>query len=363
MSSVITTKTWTVLANQRRAYTTLVDQIGYFAFTNLTQLLAAGWTVKFTSTGIVGPTNSSDTTNRIAAVANFATRATIAAAAQSWFVVQNGDSMQLLFTYQGATDDIMRISYSEIGFTLAGTTTQQPTAADEMVITLGNTVVNATTSLDRVMTIWTTSDAKAWSCALFRAGALVSILGMEKITSLCATGVYALSYVGYRYLTGAITTSATAGANGPVGGIPNVAIGAATYSGAMARVITAGSGRNIRVGGGEINVAPAVGTILTIATTFNSNTPALSGGAASPLIPIYWSGEKAANTDGLLGYPIDWWQMKTSSLTTPALGDFVPAYEIGDTIGVTPVRSNWLVCLGAAMVRPWKAAAVSLEIT
>lgn len=361
MTAPITTKNWTIDANKRNAYVSLVGMVGWFAYEHLTSLLAAGWVVKWTSDGTNGPASAGDNTNLFTGAADFATRATIAAAAQAYFVVENTANVELMITYQGASDDIARISFSPTGFTLAGTPTHQPTASDEMVVMTGTSVVNATTSADRVMTIWTTDDTMHWSFALFRQSTLINVVGVEFVNSLCGSGVFAVPYVGYRFTNCSRQQNAAIGR--PTAGPDSTAFGSASWLGIAARVFTAAASRVTRVGAGELIVNTNAGNVNSADSLFNSTTPALQG-ASSPAIPIIWSGERAANLDGLLGYPVDWWQMVTSVITTPALGDFVPGYEVGDTPGVSPAspRSNWFVSLGSAMIRPWKNAAATLEI-
>lgn len=365
-------KTWTVTPNLRRAYVSLLDETSWLLYQNKAAMKLAGWTVRSSCNGVTGPANGSDTTDRWASEANVVTRATVAAAAQSWVVMQNADSVQVLLTFQGASDDIARIAFSPAGlYILAGTTTQQPTAADEIVVSAGNSLVNATTSLDRVMSIWTSSDTKQWCFAIFRSSTLLNYIGVEKINNLCypaaifGTGTVEIPYAGFRHTVvsrlgtvGAILNSASA-----------TALGAAGWTGQAGRVFTLATSRTNRFGGGYIINQSTAGSnvngdTLDITSCFFSTIPAMQGGlgGGSPLLPIYWSGEKAANLDGLVGYPIDWWQMVTSALTTPALGDFVPGYDPADTPGVTAVRSNWLVALGAACVRPWRNAGATLEI-
>lgn len=360
------TTTPAIAPNVRNAYVSLLDMLSWFAFENFEHMRANGWAIKWTCDGVTGPANAGDATNRILARANFQTQAAVAAAAQSWFVLQ-GTDVQILFTYQGATADICRISYSPgKNFAIAGTATHQPTAADEVVIMAATSVVNNTASLDRVMSIWST--ATMWSCALFRNNAFVNIIGVEKITSLCSvrevnpifSGAVTPPYVGYRYTTAVI--SVTAGT--VLGGPSAVAIGAAGWAGTAARIYT-NAAQNTRVGGGFIVRPPTTpGDALILSdSTFNSENPALQNSAGHALIPPYWCGERAANRDGFLGVPIDWWVAYTQSLTSPPSGaDFYPGWDPGDDPDVDPPRARWVVALGVAMLRPWRDAAVVMEI-
>ena len=365
MSSPQLAKAWTITPNERLVYVSLIATLGWFIYTNKTKLKAVGWTCKFSSDGITGPASGADATDRIASATDFATRATIAAAAQSWIVLQNADGLQIMFAFMGATDDVARVSYSPGGlFALAATTTQQPTATDEVIVSLSNSLINSGLSADRVMSIWCSNDTKHWSCAIFRSSAIVNIIGIERIQSYCGTGVFVpVPYVGYRYTT--TPHRSTAVTPGPTAGYGATALEAAGYLGMIARVFTGAAFRKIRVGSGIMAISFSTASTIVLssgADTFSAGSGAL-GATQYPMIPLYFCGEKSANVDGLLGSPIDWWQVLSSSLSSPALADFAAGYESTDTPGVSPERSNWFVVLGTAMVRPWRDAAVSLQIT
>lgn len=352
MTQALLTQAWTVTPNVRNTYASLNDMMSWWIYNNHVAIKAK-WTLKWTSDGTTGPANAGDNTDRLTDKTKCATRGANAASAQSYAVYSNADGVQMLITYQGATDDVCRISYSkDDGFTLAGTTTNQPTAADEVVNSASQ--IGNGTSLDRVMSIWVRDDGKAWSCATFRSGTLQSLLGVEKVTSLATVRVtnpiYSVPYVLYRYTT--LTRGTTAGL--PTGG---AASNAATVAGAQARVYT-DSERTITLGGGELLVAAAAGSIT--GNIMQVDKPAAQNGAATPLLPIFWSGPKAANTDGFFAQPIDWWQGIASSTAIPAQADPFPGYDPGDdTNGAA--RSNWLMALGSCVVRPWRNAAATME--
>lgn len=358
------TKNWTISPNLRRPFTTLIDQMGWFFYENKTKLLASGWTVKFTSNGVTGPANGADTTDRWTSISTIATRATAAAAPQSWAVLQNADGLQILFTYQGATDDVGRISYSPGGlFTLAGTTTHQPTATDEVATCNATSLVNATTSQDRVMSIWTTTDTKHWSVAISRANTLLHVIGVEAVTSYCGVNVFVVPYIGYRHNTFTLYNNPTFGTVTPITAVPSSpAFGAANHLSTHARVFTNAASRIVRVGAGWIEVSGiADGFTRTYNDVFfNDIYPALQGSRGAPCYPLIWSGERAANLDGILGSPIDWWLQHTNQTGVPARGNMLPGFDVGDNPSTDPVRSNWCVAFGNAMVRPWKDAAAAM---
>lgn len=365
-------KNWTVSPNVRQAFTTLIGVSGWYAYENKTRMLAVGWTVKFTSNGATGPASGADTTDRITSAATFNVRATVAASPQSWYVLQNADGIQILFAYQGATDDIIRISYSQGGlFTLAGTTTHQPTATDEIVMSTAATIVNATTSLDRVMSIFCASDTTAWRCVLFRSGVQISCLSLDKVTRIAPSTTLTVPYIFGNFIklnreifnddgAGAVTTPT----------YPEMqvaAIGAATFRGWGGRVFTLAVSRVCRMYGASVFGAGDGGTNSNTMATGSiyqvmTNTFCASlGGTGALCWPIIVWGEKTANLDGPWATVIDWIQVVTTSLTIPATGVFVPGLHVGDNPISAPARTNWFVALGAAAVWPWKDASPVLE--
>lgn len=362
------TKNWTISPNLRRPYTSLIDQVGWLFYENKTKLLAAGWTVKFSSNGITGPANGADTTDRLTSIGTIATRATVAAAPQSWIALQNSDGLQVLFAYQGASDDIARITYSHGGlFTLAVTTTHQPTATDETFVITSTSLVNAATSADRVMSIWTTPDTQHWSFVLSRSDVVINAIGVERVTSYCGVNVFDVPYIGYRHTVFLLF-------NNP-GGLSGTGItpittpydvlgvyGGANFRGTIARVFTSAVSRINRIHGGWIEIAhlPDGFTRTYNDIFFNDIYPALQGSRGAPCYPIIWSGERVANLDGILGSPIDWWICHTNQSGVPTRSNMLPGFDIGDNPSTDPVRSNWCVAIGNAMVRPWKDVAAAM---
>ncbi len=176
-------KTWKQLLTagvpgQRLAFTTTVLDISQqFAF-RLKDYLVNGnsttkYTVKWTCTGITGPTNSADNTDRITSAATWITQATIAGSPQAFWVLTGQFGEQVMLAFQGSSADIMRVSFSPGGlFVLAGTTTNQPTATDEQVVCATNSVVASTASADRILQCWIRDDGKGFRYAVYRTGAL-----------------------------------------------------------------------------------------------------------------------------------------------------------------------------------------------
>jgi hypothetical protein len=149
------------------------------------------YTMKCSASGGVGPTNLSDNTDRITNAAAWTPRATVAAASQAWFMLQDAFGAQVLVAFQGGSDDVWRISFSPGGlFVLAGTTTHQPTATDEQVVLATTTIVGSTASADRILHIWARDDAKGFRVAIFRSNAVVApIFCIEEFNSAPVTGI------------------------------------------------------------------------------------------------------------------------------------------------------------------------------
>lgn len=184
------TRSWAagMLVNQRITFVSLLTMLGTFVVGITNQAIAKGFTCAGSCNGVTG---AMDGVNRCTTAAGFATRATIAGAAQSWIVITAANGVQTLFTYQGASDDIARISCSPGGlFVAAGTPANQPTATDELVGTSGVTLINATASADRVFDVWIDSAANCWRAAIFRQAVLVGqLIGVEIIDSSQLIGV------------------------------------------------------------------------------------------------------------------------------------------------------------------------------
>src|SRR5262245_20319881 len=123
------------------------------------------YTVLWSSSGGTGPTNANDHTDRLTSPTAWTPPATAATASQAWVVLVGGSGEQILFAFQGATDDVMRVAYSPGGlYTLAATTTNQPTATDEQLVIGGasNSIVNNATSTDRILHLWVRDDGKGF---------------------------------------------------------------------------------------------------------------------------------------------------------------------------------------------------------
>lgn len=373
MTAPITQKNWTVTPNQRRNYTSLADQVGYWALTNKTALLASTWTVKWTSNGTTGPSGAGDTTDRITAVTDFATRATIDNAAQSYFVLQNPEGVQLLITYQGGTADIALIAYSPGGlYTLAGTTTFKPTAADEIQVHGAKSVVGSSTTEPRITHVWCAADGTGWRAAIFGSSTIRSVMMVEKATRIAPSTTFIIPYVSgtFQRMSRVVNQSDFPGL-GPMqfGGNAYQTLGTANSWGFFARVFTASVSRSVRMFAltyiGSTNATLSTPEYSGQPATLTASTYCASMGGTGVLCwPMHLTAETTVNLDGPWATMVDWFQGVTTSPSSPAQQDQIPGYEVGDVPNVSPPspRTNWWVALGAAGIWPWKNAALVMEV-
>lgn len=189
MTTPAYTRTWiqkltTGTPGARIAYVSLIDTMQNYVFGVKAFLLANGCTLLWSASAGTGPANSADHTDRIAAAGDFAPRGASSGNSQGWFILTTGTGAQLMICYQGASDDIARISYSPGAlFALAGTTNQQPTATDECLISSAVTLIGAATSADRVWHGWATADGKNCRFMLYRGAVVIgSSWGLELFT-------------------------------------------------------------------------------------------------------------------------------------------------------------------------------------
>jgi hypothetical protein len=175
------TKTWVITPNNRITFVSLNDTMARYLFGIKAFLKTNGYTVIGSSNGVAA---GMDAVDRWVTFSNVTTRGTAAATVQSWIVLRDGNGADILITYQGASDNIARISFSPGQlFVAAGTPTQQPTATDEQVVTSAADLINATASVDRVWHGWVSNDAKFCRFAIARAGAWVGrSWGIENFT-------------------------------------------------------------------------------------------------------------------------------------------------------------------------------------
>jgi hypothetical protein len=167
-------RSWQFSVNNRIGFTSLNATMAAYLFGLKNFLVGTmGYAVKYTCDGTTGPSSSSDHTDRWTDATKTTTRGSTSGSAQSFAVLTDGDGVDFMLTYQGASDDIARFSYSQGAlFTPAGTANQQPTATDEAVALSGTSLINSTASGDRVWHAMATTDRKNWRAFICRGRAV-----------------------------------------------------------------------------------------------------------------------------------------------------------------------------------------------
>lgn len=310
------TQTWTISPNNRYVFVSVLGAMGALMY-SWTQFLITtmGWTCKGSCDGTTG---AMDGVNRITAANKWATRNNGAAGAMSWIVLTDGAGVNWCYSFNSASDDIVRLAHSTGGnYVAAGTPAQQPTATDECFDAASGTWVNATASLDRVWHMWGNSDKKMARLAVIRSNALVAAIVTEKFTSALQ------SPASFSLATGGGTAGAVHGFYNLVvagnAGLPCNSSGYSASNGLLARVHAGGADINFKGGvAGESFVACWMNN--TGGNYFPAEKPALQGGVGELLFPANYGGV-LSGADGKLGNPIDWWYAWTTSSAVPALGD------------------------------------------
>lgn len=184
MSLPTLVKTYTFSNNNRISFVSLNDTMARYLFGIKNFLVATmGWTVKYTCDGTTGPTSGADHTDRWATFSNAATRGANGTTAQSFAVITDGNGCDLLLAYEGGSDDIALVAWSNGGlYTPAGTSNQKPTATDEGIMMSAISIIGATASLDRVWHIQASTDNKIFRTHIFRSSTFLYGFGMELVT-------------------------------------------------------------------------------------------------------------------------------------------------------------------------------------
>lgn len=279
-----------MLVNQRITFVSLLGTMGAYIAGICNQAIAKGFTCSGSSNGTTG---AMDGVNRCTTAAGFATRATIAGAAQSWIVIRAANGAQTLFAYQGASDDIARVSCSPGGLFVASVTpTNQPTATDELVGGSAVSLINGTASLDRVFTVWVDSTANMWRAAIFRQGIVAGpLIGTELFDSSPLVGVTCSPSVWHFFHVG-----------GSLGGMANRN---ATYNASSTGGLCRTSGSVQTQLGGGVHVGNA-------SLTNDSGVLLTANGSVYAHRPItLWS--TTAGCVGYVGNRIDWYDSSDPS--------------------------------------------------
>ncbi len=275
------------LLNQRSVFTSLLQVMGDYITGITNQAIAKGYTCAGSCDGTTG---AMDGVNRCTNAAGFAVKATIAGAAQSWIVITAANGAQTLFTYQGATNDIARISCSPGGlFVAAGTPAQQPTATDEVVGTSAATLIGATASGDRLWNVWIDSAHNGWRACVFRSNVLVgSLIGAE---------LFDAAYLG----TGASCAVATwcHAHTAAVASLASLALGAYAAS-------SAGGSTRMTVSGTPLTVNMGATAKLLGAQTITENGTAQELNSSNYLLRAIGLYSNTTSAKGDVGNRYDW---------------------------------------------------------
>jgi hypothetical protein len=312
-------KTWTISANNRITYVSLNDTSASLMYGVKAFLAANGYTVKYTCDGTTGPTSGADHTDRWASKANATTRATTAAAAQSWVVLTDGNGCDILIAYQGATDDVFKVSFAPSGdFTVAGTATFQPTSTTQQDFVPGTiTAVATATSGDRVWHAWVDSQSKLFRVAIARTGIWVGLIwGVELVSSRVSGGVnFSPAVWGFSYVKAQMTAAAGTGFG-------------TTYSVNSRHGLARANSTNMTCEGGLEYFGGAPNNWGNVKTE-------LQGSTGYPIYPLS-IGSETAGAQGPVGDLYDWWLGRTTSVND------------GDVYG-----SNQFICMGPGVFWPW----------
>jgi hypothetical protein len=282
------TKTWTITPNNRISFVSLNDTMANYLYGVKTFLKANGYTVAGSSNGTTG---AMDATDRWSTSANATTRGAGSGNAQSWIVLVDANGVQILLTYQGASDNTGRLSMS-VGalFVAAGTPQNQPTATDEAILVSATDLVDSNASADRVWAGWVDATHKCCRFAIFRLGNTTGAMwGVERVNPTVQTPALAWSPAVWGF--GFSGSSATLGNGSTVG---------------AARVNLASIGVSVSIGFG-------MEYIYNSSAPFTTIQPEAQGGPGYgyPMFPLS-IGSNSGTVRGKFGDLVDWWQGRTS---------------------------------------------------
>ena len=289
MAAPVQQRIWTITPNQRipiATYTTLVLLGGRYLRLIATTLLANGYTCKGSCDGVTG---AMDGVNRWTTDANASVQAANTTTPVSWIVLTDGNGCNILMSFVGATGDIARLAFSPSGvYVAAGTPSHTPTATDEQVLNSSvASLITTSTVNDRVLHVWTDSEAKMMRVACYAGGTLANgNWGVELVNANRVTITYSPAVWGF-FFTAANMLSTGSG---------------------MFQAFAANSvGGYARINGTTTNIfAGAEGSGGTFAQ-FNSATRLnLQKGVGQAMFPIV-IGSTTATRQGPIGYIYDWW--------------------------------------------------------
>ncbi len=300
------TRAWTISGNNRYTYVTVLSAMQNFALSMKNFLKTTmGYTVKGSCTAGTG---AMDGVDRWSVSTDVTPQGANPTSSQAWFVLTDGNGVDILLAFQGGSFDVFRFSFSPSGsYVAAGTANNQPTATDECLIVSGQTIVNASTSMDRVWHMWGSSDKKMCRFALFRNGVLITFWGVEQCMSTVQPPA-TFSPPVWGYFWNSLTMGVFSGSLMAGGGSPN---------GGVCKVHTSLDVFPVLGGGGEGFGAVGGST----GSFYNVEKPELQGSNGEILVPLTIT-SITTNAEGKLGNRIDWWAAITgTTTTTPSNGD------------------------------------------
>lgn len=285
-------RTWTYDTNNRITYTSLVQVMRELLFSYKEFLKLNGYTVVGSSDGTSADMAGSDFW---VSATNAGIRGASAATVQSWIVLQAANGIRILMTYQGATDDVCRLSFSHNVYTLAGTPTHQPTTVDEQILTTTASHIGSETSGDRLWHGWVDSTDTMFRFAVARAGISRSCWGVE--VSEDKTDPGSITWDGTWGWHG---TSATSGFFGAASSINQLILyAAAGVSTKVARPLVSSTPINCQCFLG-VETYGADGTL------WMNVQPELQGVLGYPIRPLFL-GSNTTGGRGKLAHLYDWW--------------------------------------------------------
>lgn len=316
MSSPSFRKTWTISPNNQIVYTS-VNQVAadiLLAIGGTTGFLAiTGVTCKGSCDGTIG---AMDATNRWTNNTKTSTRFNGAGGAQSWIVFTLASGVDVLFTYDGVSDDVFKIAFSPGGlYTVAGTANQKPIATDEQDINpSGTSMVASATSADRRLHMWIDSTKKLIRFAIYRQNTLASVFGVELFESVVDGVVTVITQPTWGFLY--IQNNLTPG---------NLLSGyVASTIGGLCKATVSSVVKSLQCGA-------SVEKFCDQTTAFNAAKPQMQGGTGFAMLPLGLATTADSTAFGKLGNRFDWWQYMNTSALDGDTSDSKKFFLLGST--------------------------------
>lgn len=294
-------KTWNISACNRIPYVSLNDTMANLLFGVKEFLKSHGYTVRGSSDGVTG---GMDGVDRWDTASKAAIRGASATTPMSWIVLRDqnprtlgADGVDILFAYQGASDDIARISISSTAeYAVAGTATHRPAtpANTECVAAENASLISSATSGDRLWSCWVSSDARAFRVAVARGNIWVGMLwGVEDLAS---------SVISPAQFDPAVWAWGYSSANT---GFATVVAGHSTQRGGQARVVVSSIPYIVNVGGTHESLE-------NTSVNYANYNLELQGSQGVPMFPLGCATLNSVGARGKLGDRFDWWTGRTA---------------------------------------------------